>query len=247
MIYKLIRGAVLGMLLGICFGLFWMGSQFLLQGGSVRDLAAMFQTGELQEAFFDTEKGRVSAEVYEDAVKSPEDVVIRFHVRANSDSETDLELKYKVRDAVLQLLSEDLSKAENDSEAMLYLSQHLGEIRETARAVVDAEGYEYEVTAYVTTEEFPIREYGTLVLPAGVYRALRIDIGEARGENFWCMLYPMMCYTMDAGAVVDSGDAEKLEGMLEEEEYEKLFVKRECEKGDVKIKFKLVEWLQDTF
>lgn len=173
--------------------------------------------------------------------------MVRFHVRANSDSETDLALKYEVRDAVLALLAEDLQKAENDSEAILYLAQNLSEIRNTARAVVEEAGYHYDVKAYITREEFPIREYGELVLPAGTYRALRIDIGEAKGENFWCMLYPMMCYTMDAGAVVDSADAEKIAQALDEESYEKLFVKRDIKPGDIKVKLKILEWLQDTF
>ena len=74
-----------------------------------------------------------------------------------------------------------------------------------------------------------------------------IGIGEARGENFWCMLYPMMCYTMDAGAVIDSADAEKLAQALDEESYEKLFVKRDIKPGDIKVKLKILEWLQDTF
>lgn len=71
--------------------------------------------------------------------------MVRFHVRANSDSETDLALKYEVRDAVLALLAEDLQKAENDSEAILYLAQNLSEIRNTARAVVEEAGYHYDV------------------------------------------------------------------------------------------------------
>ena len=187
------------------------------------------------------------ADVYEDALKSPEDVVVRFHVRANSDSEEDLALKYEVRDAVLALLAEDLQKAENDSEAILYLAQNLSEIRDTAGAVVEEAGYHYDVKAYIAREEFPIREYGELVLPAGTYRALRIDIGEAKGENFWCMLYPMMCYTMDAGAVVDSEDTEKLARALDEESYEKLFVKRDAKGDNVKVRLKILEWLQDTF
>ena len=216
------------------------------------DLEAVFvDSGETESLSGDVddvaEKSGICADVYEDALKSPEDVVVRFHVRANSDSETDLALKYEVRDAVLALLAEDLQKAENDSEAILYLAQNLSEIRNTARAVVEEAGYHYDVKAYITREEFPIREYGELVLPAGTYRALRIDIGEAKGENFWCMLYPMMCYTMDAGAVVDSEDAEKIAQALDEESYEKLFVKRDIKPGDVKVKLKILEWLQDTF
>lgn len=276
--YKILKGAMVGILLGVCGGILLTSVLHIAGGGSVRDVVSLFREGnmkmlfagqkisdedqaDLEAVFVDSgeteslsgdvddvaEKNGICADVYEDALKSPEDVVVRFHVRANSDSETDLALKYEVRDAVLALLAEDLQKAENDSEAILYLAQNLSEIRNTARAVVEEAGYHYDVKAYITREEFPIREYGDLVLPAGTYRALRIDIGEAKGENFWCMLYPMMCYTMDAGAVVDSADAEKIAQALDEESYEKLFVKRDIKPGDIKVKLKILEWLQDTF
>jgi len=261
--YKILKGAMVGILLGVCGGILLTSVLHIAGGGNVRDVVSLFREGnmkmlfagqkisdedqaDLEAVFGDSgeteslsgdvddvaEKSGICADVYEDALKSPEDVVVRFHVRANSDSETDLALKYEVRDAVLALLAEDLQKAENDSEAILYLAQNLSEIRNTARAVVEEAGYHYDVKAYITREEFPIREYGDLVLPAGTYRALRIDIGEAKGENFWCMLYPMMCYTMDAGAVVDSADAEKIAQALDEESYEKLFVKRDIKPGD---------------
>lgn len=272
--YKILKGAMVGILLGVCGGILLTSVLHIAGGGSVRDVVSLFREGnmkmlfagqkisdedqaDLEAVFGDagmarssaggTETADGSADVYEDALKSPEDVIVRFHVRANSDSEEDLALKYEVRDAVLALLAEDLQKAENDSEAILYLAQNLSEIRNTARAVVEEAGYHYDVKAYITREEFPIREYGELVLPAGTYRALRIDIGEAKGENFWCMLYPMMCYTMDAGAVVDSADAEKIAQALDEESYEKLFVKRDIKPGDIKVKLKILEWLQDTF
>lgn len=273
--YKILKGAMVGILLGVCGGILLTSVLHIAGGGSVRDVVSLFREGnmkmlfasqkisdedqaELEAVFGDAGTTRscaagtetadgLYADVYEDALKSPEDVVVRFHVRANSDSEEDIALKYEVRDAVLALLAEDLQKAENDSEAILYLAQNLSEIRDTAGAVVEEAGYHYDVKAYIAREEFPIREYGELVLPAGTYRALRIDIGEAKGENFWCMLYPMMCYTMDAGAVIDSADTEKLAQALDEESYEKLFVKREAKGDNVKVRLKILEWLQDIF
>lgn len=293
--YKILKGAMVGILLGVCGGILLTSVLHIAGGGSVRDVVSLFREGnmkmlfasqkisdedqaELEAVFGDAGTTRscaagtetadglgemygntdifageyrnadgLYADVYEDALKSPEDVVVRFHVRANSDSEEDIALKYEVRDAVLALLAEDLQKAKNDSEAILYLAQNLSEIRDTAGAVVEEAGYHYDVKAYIAREEFPIREYGELVLPAGTYRALRIDIGEAKGENFWCMLYPMMCYTMDAGAVIDSADTEKLAQALDEESYEKLFVKREAKGDNVKVRLKILEWLQDIF
>lgn len=272
--YKILKGAMVGILLGVCGGILLTSVLHIAGGGSVRDVVSLFREGnmkllfagqdtlsdELQDVFGDTgvsefgsnmmgtvDQSVINADVYEDALKSPEDVIVRFHVRANSDSEEDLALKYAVRDAVLAELADGLEIAEDDGAALRYITQKLPDIRQTASAVVNEAGYNYTISAYIVREEFPIREYGELVLPAGTYRALRIDIGEAKGENFWCMLYPMMCYTMDAGAVVDSADAEKLAQALDEESYEKLFVKRDVNGDNVKVRLKILEWLQDTF
>ena len=272
--YKILKGAMVGILLGVCGGILLTSVLHIAGGGSVRDVVSLFREGnmkmlfagqkisdedqaELEAVFGDagmarssaggTETAEGSADVYEDALKSPEDVIVRFHVRANSDSEEDLALKYEVRDAVLAELADGLETVEDDGAALRYIMQKLPDIRQVARTVVDEAGYDYTISAYVVREEFPIREYGELVLPAGTYRALRVDIGAAKGENFWCMLYPMMCYTMDAGAVVDSEDTEKLAHALDEESYEKLFVKREAKGDNVKVRLKILEWLQDTF
>ena len=272
--YKILKGAMVGILLGVCGGILLTSVLHIAGGGSVRDVVSLFRAGnmkmlfagqkiseedqaELEAVFGDagmarssaggTETAEGSTDVYEDALKSPEDVIVRFHVRANSDSEEDLALKYEVRDAVLAELADGLETVEDDGAALRYIMQKLPDIRQAARAVVDEAGYDYTISAYVVREEFPIREYGELVLPAGTYRALRVDIGAAKGENFWCMLYPMMCYTMDAGAVVDSEDAEKLAHALDEESYEKLFVKRDAKGDNVKVRLKILEWLQDTF
>lgn len=273
--YKILKGAMVGILLGVCGGILLTSVLHIAGGGSVRDVVSLFREGnmkmlfagqkiseedqaELEAVFGDAGMARICAggketadgmyaDVYEDTIRSPEDVIVRFHVRANSDSEEDLALKYEVRDAVLAELADGLKTVEDDGAALRYIMQKLPDIRQAARAVVDEAGYDYTISAYIVREEFPIREYGELVLPAGTYRALRVDIGAAKGENFWCMLYPMMCYTMDAGAVVDSEDAKKLAQALDEESYEKLFVKRDAKPGDVKVKLKILEWLQDTF
>lgn len=312
--YKILKGAMVGILFGVCGGILLTSVLHIAGGGSVRDVVSLFREGnmkmlfagqkmsdedlaELEAVFGDAGMARICAggtetadglsemygntdnfageyrnadnldevynrvdgydasgnadgmyaDVYEDAIRSPEDVIVRFHVRANSDSEEDLALKYEVRDAVLAELADGLKTVEDDGAALRYIMQKLPDIRQAARAVVDEAGYDYTISAYIVREEFPIREYGELVLPAGTYRALRVDIGAAKGENFWCMLYPMMCYTMDAGAVVDSEDAEKLAQALDEESYEKLFVKRDAKGDNVKVRLKILEWLQDTF
>ena len=176
-----------------------------------------------------------------------EDIILRFHVRANSNSEEDLELKYAVRDAVLKKIGTELDGDYTRDEVLAYVTEHMDEIEDIATGVLRDAGYDYPVEVYISNDYFPIRQYGEMVLPAGNYQALRVDIGAAEGENFWCILYPMMCYTLDSGAVVSHEDEEILEEVLSEEDYRKLFV--DCDTGDntVEIRFKFLDWIEEMF
>lgn len=250
MVYKIIRGALLGIILGGCIGI-------LVSNG----LRLLRINQETSDASIDLQMDGM--EIYEDAVSvmaledgygtqdkyieqnddCVQDKLVRFHVRANSDSDEDIALKYEVRDAVLHAMSDGLKDAKSKEQALIYLAQHLQEIKKTAEDTLMLYGYDYPVRVYIARDDFPIREYGNVVLPAGNYQALRIDIGEAKGENFWCILYPMMCYTIDSGAVIDSTDEDALERELTEEEFEKLFVHQNEEKQNVKIEFKFLKWI----
>lgn len=150
--------------------------------------------------------------------------VIRFHVRANSDSEEDQALKLLVRDGILELLNPKLELAENKDEARAIMEKNLAEIEEAGEAIVQKEGYEYEVHAYLTTEEFPMKSYGDLIFPAGEYEALRVDIGKKEGANWWCVMYPGLCFVDATGGVVASDGKEALEHMLTPEEYRELLL-----------------------
>ncbi len=167
------------------------------------------------------------------------DNLIRFHVRANSNSDVDLALKYKVRDAVLYSIEEDLKGCSTKKEALEYLTDNLKLIKEIATKTLQAEGYNYAVDVYITNDYFPTRQYGEMVLPAGYYEALRIDIGLANGENFWCLLYPTMCVPVEAGGVVTKDGQHEIEEALTPEQYDKLFVKKQANKEKVEIRFKL--------
>nr|WP_296264017.1 stage II sporulation protein R [uncultured Merdimonas sp.] len=148
--------------------------------------------------------------------------VFRFHIVANSDSSKDQALKLMVRDAVLAEMKSDLpeEKAEDVREAESWARDHLEEIEETARDVVRQEGYTYGARAEVTTCEFPDKRYGDLLFPAGEYRALKISLGKAAGQNWWCVLYPNLCFRDSVCAVVDEEGKEELEEALTAEEYE---------------------------
>ena len=121
------------------------------------------------------------------------DKVVRLHVLANSDSEEDQALKLKVRDAVLEQASEILKGVETREEACRKLTAILPELEETARAVISANGYDYGVRAELAETAFPTKDYDGFSLPAGEYLALRVLIGEAAGQNWWCVVFPPLC------------------------------------------------------
>lgn len=116
---------------------------------------------------------------------------LRFHIRADSDKKEDQERKLIVRDAVLQYVRDDVDKAESAQELEQCLAKKTEEIAKVAANAADGKS----VCVYFTKERFPIRRYGMVVFPAGEYQALRVDIGEAKGHNWWCAFYPKLCYT----------------------------------------------------
>ena len=147
------------------------------------------------------------------------DTVFRFHVLANSDSEEDQNLKLIVRDRVLSYMEEHLSEKEQLSAegVKTWVMSHCKEIEQAA-------GYEYPVRAKVVKCYFPDRRYGDILFPKGYYEALRLEIGAASGHNWWCALYPTLCFTDAACAVVSEEGEKELEKVLDEETYEAVTV-----------------------
>lgn len=120
--------------------------------------------------------------------------MIRLHVIANSDSDADQALKLKVRDKVLDFTTNVLQRSENMEDAQRQLQDALGRIENIARREIVEQGYEYPVTAQLTSAEFPLKEYDGFSLPAGEYTALRLVIGDGAGQNWWCVVYPTAVY-----------------------------------------------------
>ena len=146
--------------------------------------------------------------------------VFRFHILANSDVEEDQELKMQVKEAVILYMKEMLPAGADRQETKQWGIRHQDEIEEIAECVIEEQGYSYSVRTEVTKSTFPDKTYGDVMLPAGEYEALRIEIGEAKGQNWWCMLYPSLCFTDAVNAVVEEDGKEKLKDTLTEEEYE---------------------------
>ena len=119
--------------------------------------------------------------------------LVRLHVIAASDSPEDQRIKLKVRDAILEKFSAPLSQPDSPQALLALVDRQLGELEETAAAVLRAEGYAGPVHAETGVFPFPDKTYGRVLVPAGDYPALRIVIGEGKGQNWWCVLYPALC------------------------------------------------------
>lgn len=149
--------------------------------------------------------------------------LLRLHVVADSDSEKDQDIKLKVRDAVIAGLSEDLAKIGDFETAETYIRENLAKIEKIANDTLKALGCEDTAVATLQEEAFDTRVYDTFTLPAGVYEALRITIGEGEGKNWWCVVFPTLCVpaTSDgfedvaAGAGFSDSLTKSLEGEYE--------------------------------
>lgn len=145
--------------------------------------------------------------------------VFRFHVLANSDSKEDQALKMQVKEAVLAYMKQELPESDNVETTKKWARANADEIVQLAGQVIEEEGYSYSVTAEVTTCEFPEKTYGDITFPSGEYEALRIEIGEAKGQNWWCVLYPNLCFMDAVHAVVPEQGKKDLQKVLEEDTY----------------------------
>ena len=121
------------------------------------------------------------------------DKVVRLHVLANSDSEEDQAVKLSVRDAILEVTVPLLQNCESKEEAVALLEANRPLLTETAQAVLQKEGFDDAVSIEMGLEDYPTRTYDSLCFPAGEYISMRVNIGEAEGENWWCCLFPPLC------------------------------------------------------
>lgn len=172
---------------------------------------------------------------------APYSGILRFHVRANSDSQEDQELKMAVKEDVVAMLKPMLRNCNSVKQSKDVIVSNMQNIYTTAVNTIVEQGYDYDVKVYVTKEEFPVKTYGDLTFPAGEYQALRIDIGKAQGQNWWCVMYPPLCFIDESTAVVSEDGKELLKENLTDEEYRQLFTNPDVE---VKTSFKLYDWLK---
>lgn len=163
--------------------------------------------------------------------------VFRLHVIANSDTEEDQKLKLKIKTRIVEYLEEILGKDADLEETKEAVLTHLGEIEREAEKLVHEQGFDYPVKAVVEKTYFPRKSYGDCTFPAGEYEALNVKIGEARGHNWWCMLYPSLCFIEDTYGVVTEEKKEDLKSVLTTEEFLEILEKPE-EKKRIRFGFR---------
>ena len=186
----------------------------------------------------------ISAISYATTVSSDiADSVFRLHVLANNDSEEAQKLKYKVRDALIAYLEDIAKDTSSKEEVMQLVTNHLQDFETIAKQTITENGYTYDVTVEVGNFDFPTKNYGDISLPAGYYDALRVKIGEAKGQNWWCVMFPPLCFVNVTSGIVPEESKETMKENLNEEEYALI---SNQDSSTIQFKFKLIEWLQNT-
>ncbi len=185
----------------------------------------------------------ISAISYVDAVSNNiADSVFRLHVIANSDSKEDQELKLKVRDELLSYMNIISKDSTNKQEAMQIANEHKEEFIQIAEKVIKENGYNYIVNVQVGKADFPTKYYGDITLPAGTYDALKVQIGEAKGQNWWCVMFPPLCFVDVSTGIVPDNSKQELKQSLDNEEYDLI---SKTDNNEISFKFKIVELFQN--
>ncbi len=161
----------------------------------------------------------------------------RLHILANSDSDTDQALKLKVRDNIIEYMNTISYDGLSKNEAIKLTSQNLDTFQKIAENTIQKEGYSYPVSLEIGNFYFPTKEYGNISLPSGYYDALKIEIGQANGKNWWCSLFPPLCFVDISSGVIDKESEQELKDNLTEEEFAIITSSSDT----VKFKFKLIE------
>ena len=155
-----------------------------------------------------------------DNLSSYKQELIRFHVLANSDSDFDQNLKLKVRDKVLEVVGKKLENSKSIDETRQILENNLDDIQDIAKSEIISNDMSYDVNVYLGNYDFPTKSYGSFTLPAGEYEAVRVVLGEGKGQNWWCVMFPPLCYVDVAHGLTDEKTKEELRNVLSEEEFD---------------------------
>ncbi len=171
------------------------------------------------------------------------DSVFRLHVIANSDSTEDQNLKYKVRDNLLKYMNTICRNCSSKQEAIEKVYEYQDEFKQIALNTIKDEGYSYNVNIEIGNFKFPTKHYGDISLPAGFYDALKVEIGEAKGQNWWCVMFPSLCFVDISSGVVPDDSKQDLQNTLSDEEYSLI---SDTSNYGIQFKFKLLEFFANS-
>lgn len=181
-----------------------------------------------------------------DNVESYRNKLIRFHVIANSDNEFDQTLKLKVRDEILADIGIKLEDSSSIDESRLIILDNLDNIKNIAKDTVLKNGYDYNVEVGLGNHDFPTKNYGDITLPAGEYEAVRVVIGDGKGKNWWCVMFPPLCYVDITHGLSTSETEGQLTKVLDTKEYNMISSKKDSQSKNIRYKFKIVELIEKT-
>lgn len=180
----------------------------------------------------------------DNTVKNISDNIVRLHVVAESDIPEDQEIKLLVRDEVLEFMDDKLVNIGSEEEGAAIIKDNLVNIESVARDVVASVGKDYSVRAEYGNFPFPTKTYANVRLPAGQYNSLRITLGKGQGMNWWCVMFPPLCFVDSAEGELSEQSQSKLKEVLPEDEYNLITEPDEEEELEINVKFKIVEIVQ---
>lgn len=167
--------------------------------------------------------------------------ILRLHVIANSDSDEDQNAKLAVKDAIVTYLKDILKDSSSLEESKHIVSEHFSDINQIAVDTLKEKGMTYNVDSKIEYTSFPAKSYGDVILPPGDYTALRVTLGNAEGKNWWCILYPPLCFVDATCGVVPEESKNQLKHTLTEDEYNSIL----NENTDIEYRFKIVEIIEN--
>ncbi len=175
------------------------------------------------------------------------DSVFRLHIIANSDSSADQELKLKVRDKIIEYMNTLTSNSSDKKDVISIVNNHLDSFKEIALNTIKENGYNYDVNIEIGNFHFPTKSYGDISFPAGNYDALKIEIGDAIGQNWWCVLFPPLCFVNSSTGIVPEDSKNMLKENINSESYEIITEGNNSNDNtsNIKIKFKIIEFFNN--
>ena len=171
------------------------------------------------------------------------DSVFRLHVIANSDSKEDQELKYIVRDALINYMNSLCKNCTSKEQAINLAIENKNTFLGIANKTIQEEGFFFFFDIEIGNFEFPTKNYGDISLPAGYYDALRVKIGEAKGQNWWCVMFPPLCFVDVSSGIVPEESKEQMKDSLNEEEFALV---SDNSSNEFRFKFKILEFFTNS-